>query len=179
MREGADVRLDDWSFRQAENGRYARQCRARISRFDLDAAAGAAAAGRARIQPQGAGSARGELLLQPAAPCSERRSHVGRRKRVTGEAWFDHEWSSDYVDREARGWDWMGINLDDGGALMAFRMRDAKGGARWARRRCVSSAAGSAMCIVRAGDVRVDPGAALEVAANGGDVSHAVARAGR
>jgi predicted secreted hydrolase len=25
----------------------------------------------------------------------------------------------------------MGINLDDGGALMAFRMRDASGGARW------------------------------------------------
>ena len=26
----------------------------------------------------------------------------------------------------------MGINLHDGGAVMAFRMRDAQGGARWA-----------------------------------------------
>ena len=26
------------------------------------------------------------------------------------------------------GWDWIGINLDDGGALMAFRMRDKRGG---------------------------------------------------
>jgi predicted secreted hydrolase len=55
----------------------------------------------------------------------------GRRRTVTGEAWFDHEWSSDVMDEQARGWDWMGINLDDGGALMAFRMRDAAGGARW------------------------------------------------
>jgi predicted secreted hydrolase len=55
----------------------------------------------------------------------------GRLRGVSGEAWFDHEWSSDVMDDEARGWDWMGVNLDDGGALMAFRMRDATGGARW------------------------------------------------
>ena len=50
---------------------------------------------------------------------------------MTGEAWFDHEWSSDVMDEQARGWDWMGVNLDDGGALMAFRMRGADGNARW------------------------------------------------
>jgi predicted secreted hydrolase len=32
----------------------------------------------------------------------------------------------------AVGWDWAGINLADGGALMAFRMRDKAGGALWA-----------------------------------------------
>jgi predicted secreted hydrolase len=51
---------------------------------------------------------------------------------VTGEAWLDHEWSSDYLDPEAVGWDWIGINLDDGGALMAFRIRGANGEPRWA-----------------------------------------------
>jgi predicted secreted hydrolase len=56
----------------------------------------------------------------------------GSKRRVSGRAWFDHEWSSDYVDRGASGWDWVGINLADGGALMAFRMRDAQGGQRWA-----------------------------------------------
>ena len=69
---------------------------------------------------------RGELLLQPAAARTssarvERRAH-GRRAR----AWLDHEWSSAYLAPEAAGWDWTGINLDDGGALMAFRMRDAR-----------------------------------------------------
>jgi predicted secreted hydrolase len=65
---------------------------------------------------------------------------IGRRPcaaRVTGEAWFDHEWSSDVMDEQARGWDWMGVNLDDGGALMAFRMRDEARVARAGRpRRC-------------------------------------------
>jgi predicted secreted hydrolase len=56
----------------------------------------------------------------------------GKAEPVQGRAWFDHEWSSDYVDERADGWDWMGINLHDGGALMAFQMRDTQGGARWA-----------------------------------------------
>jgi predicted secreted hydrolase len=56
----------------------------------------------------------------------------GRSTPVTGEAWLDHEWSSQELDFEARGWDWTGVNLDDGGALMAFQMRDARGRARWA-----------------------------------------------
>lgn len=51
---------------------------------------------------------------------------------VTGSAWLDHEWSSQYLDPEAAGWDWIGVNLDDGGALMAFRIRDRDGAARWA-----------------------------------------------
>ena len=51
--------------------------------------------------------------------------------KVTGEAWFDHEWSSEYLDSEAVGWDWIGINLDDGAALMAFRIRGARGETRW------------------------------------------------
>ena len=56
----------------------------------------------------------------------------GRAVPVRGEAWFDHEWSSEYLDDQAMGWDWIGINLDDGAALMAFRIRDARGAARWA-----------------------------------------------
>jgi predicted secreted hydrolase len=56
----------------------------------------------------------------------------GSRDRVTGEAWFDHEWSSEYLDAAAVGWDWIGINLDDGAALMAFRMRGTQGEAHWA-----------------------------------------------
>ena len=56
----------------------------------------------------------------------------GSADQVNGEAWFDHEWSSEYLDPEAVGWDWIGINLDDGGALMAFRIRGPDGSPRWA-----------------------------------------------
>jgi predicted secreted hydrolase len=45
------------------------------------------------------------------------------RTRIAGKAWLDHEWSSSPLEEPAIGWDWIGINLDDGGALMAFRIR--------------------------------------------------------
>ncbi|WP_429304248.1 lipocalin-like domain-containing protein [Paraburkholderia sp. GAS199] len=51
---------------------------------------------------------------------------------VTGEAWLDHEWSSTLLDRDAAGWDWLGANLDDGSALMAFKVRSRDGHAVWA-----------------------------------------------
>jgi predicted secreted hydrolase len=51
---------------------------------------------------------------------------------ASGSAWLDHEWSSAYMAPEASGWDWTGINLFDGGSLMAFRMRDRQGGVHYA-----------------------------------------------
>jgi predicted secreted hydrolase len=60
---------------------------------------------------------------------------AGRQQRVAGRAWLDHEWSSELLPEGAQGWDWIGINLDDGSALMAFRMRGqggAAGEALWA-----------------------------------------------
>ena len=56
----------------------------------------------------------------------------GKETAVSGVAWLDHEWSSEYIAAAASGWDWTGINFADGGALMAFRMRDRAGGVFWA-----------------------------------------------
>jgi predicted secreted hydrolase len=50
---------------------------------------------------------------------------------VTGMAWLDHEWSSTLLDADAVGWDWLGANLDDGSALMAFKVRGRDGHAVW------------------------------------------------
>jgi predicted secreted hydrolase len=55
-----------------------------------------------------------------------------RTVRVTGTGWLDQEWSTAYLDAEASGWDWLGINLEDGGALMAFRIRRRDGAEHWA-----------------------------------------------
>ncbi|CAE6857143.1 hypothetical protein R69746_07636 [Paraburkholderia aspalathi] len=51
---------------------------------------------------------------------------------VTGAAWLDHEWSSTLLDADAVGWDWLGANLADGSALMAFKVRSRDGHATWA-----------------------------------------------
>jgi predicted secreted hydrolase len=69
---------------------------------------------------------------QPHLRVSGSIARGARRDAVTGEAWLDHEWSSQYLDAAADGWDWVGLNLDDGGALMAFRIRDHQGHAYWA-----------------------------------------------
>ncbi|MGE5493441.1 MAG: lipocalin-like domain-containing protein [Actinomycetota bacterium] len=55
----------------------------------------------------------------------------GESREVTGTAWLDHEWSSEGLAAGAVGWDWAGINLKDGGALMAFRLRDREGATLW------------------------------------------------
>jgi predicted secreted hydrolase len=57
---------------------------------------------------------------------------AGQRLAVRGRAWLDHEWSDRILHPEAVGWDWIGINLDDGSALTAFRLRRADGSTLWA-----------------------------------------------
>ena len=54
-----------------------------------------------------------------------------RPQAVTGHAWLDHEWSSEFLPEDAQGWDWIGVNLDDGSAVMAFRLRSANGQPIW------------------------------------------------
>jgi predicted secreted hydrolase len=51
---------------------------------------------------------------------------------VTGSAWLDHEWSTEALAPGGTGWDWVGANLDDGSALMAFQIRNKQGGKLWA-----------------------------------------------
>jgi predicted secreted hydrolase len=43
--------------------------------------------------------------------------------KVTGNAWYDHEWTTQYLSPLAQGWDWFSIHLDDGTKLMLFNMR--------------------------------------------------------
>jgi predicted secreted hydrolase len=71
----------------------------------------------------------GELRL--TAPNGVAQASAAAVQSVRGRAWLDHEWSSTLLEPGAVGWDWIGINLHDGGHLMAFQTRDAAGNARW------------------------------------------------
>ena len=55
----------------------------------------------------------------------------GQSYEVSGKAWLDHEWSEQVLHPNATGWDWIGMNLDDGSALTAFRLRDKDSNALW------------------------------------------------
>lgn len=80
----------------------------------------------------------------------------GRPLAVSGDAWLDHEWSSALMPDGAVGWDWVGINLADGSAAMAFRMRDAAGNTLWAGGSLRS--AGGDFSPLGPDDVRMTPG---------------------
>ena len=56
----------------------------------------------------------------------------GRARTLPGRGWLDHEWSDELLAAGAVGWDWIGINLDDGSALTAFRLRRADDSVVWA-----------------------------------------------
>ncbi len=88
----------------------------------------------------------------------------GKPIAVQGRAWLDHEWSDAFVPAQAVGWDWIGMNLDDGSALTAFRLRRADGGSVYAggsfRR------AGAAVHAFGADAVRFVPGRVWESSAS-------------
>ena len=76
-------------------------------------------------------------------------------RAVRGRAWLDHEWSNELLPADAVGWDWVGFNLKDGAALMAFRLRRADGTMLWAGGSYRSSA--GELRVFAAGDVRFEP----------------------
>lgn len=134
-KEGStDVWIDDWSLKQTDSG-YS----ARIAASDFGYAL--------EFKPTQLALLQGERGLSRKGPRPEQASYYysrpqlavsgtisvkGEQFAVSGSAWLDHEWSSEYLAKEAAGWDWVGLNLADGGALMAFRIRDKEGRTYWA-----------------------------------------------
>ena len=59
-------------------------------------------------------------------------TRAGRVLPVTGTAWLDREWftAPEWIAQPR--WDWIGINLADGEALMASRVRDQDNNPLWA-----------------------------------------------
>jgi len=129
-----DVRIGDWSLALADGACVAR-IEAREFRLDLRFARtqpvlleGDSGFSRKDENPANASY----YYSEPQLAATGAIEIDGKRIEVTGIAWLDHEWSSEVLSPRASGWDWTGINFDDGGALMAFRIRDRAGGALWA-----------------------------------------------
>lgn len=134
-REGdTDVWLDDWHLAR-KDGAYG--LAARAERFTLELSL--APTQPPMLNGEDGFSRKGAAPLAASyyysLPQLAVRGQVvreGRRDIVSGTAWLDHEWSSEYLEPGAVGWDWASVNLADGGALMAFRIRDRAGRPRWA-----------------------------------------------
>jgi predicted secreted hydrolase len=128
-----DVRIDDWSLKRDAGG-YRGVVAAEAFNLDLafeptQAPLLQGEAGFSRKGPEARHAS--YYYSEPQLRVKGRVTAKGRTREVTGVAWLDHEWSSEYLAAEASGWDWLGANLDDGAALMAFRMRSKDGGTVW------------------------------------------------
>jgi predicted secreted hydrolase len=136
-RTGAtDVKLDDWRMVRLDDGSYKVNLRSAELTLDL------------RLDPSQPVLVQGEQGYSRKGPLPQHASYyysepqlrvngmAGRGAAspvaVEGTAWLDHEWSSEYLQPEAAGWDWIGANLDDGTALMAFQIRSRQGDKLWA-----------------------------------------------
>jgi predicted secreted hydrolase len=131
----ADVVLDDWSLKRGSDDNFHAKVGGKEFSLDLN------------FKPMQPVLLEGENGYSRKGPRPEQASYYysmphlqvsgtvqrgGRTIQVKGSAWLDREWSSSYLDERAVGWDWIGFNLDDGGALMAFQIRGADGRALWA-----------------------------------------------
>ncbi|MDP2214111.1 carotenoid 1,2-hydratase [Phenylobacterium sp.] len=130
-----DLILDDWRLRRDRSGVL--QARAGGETFTLALALAPTQPvlrqGQAGFSRKGPGPDQASYYYSlPHLKVSGVLTRDGVRREVTGEAWLDQEWSSTLLDARAVGWDWVALNLEDGGALTAFEVRDAAGKAVWA-----------------------------------------------
>jgi predicted secreted hydrolase len=130
-----NVKLGDWTMRRNADGRYQVSVRGGELAFELQLAPtqplllqGDAGFSRKGAKPEHASY----YYSEPHLNVTGKVTRAGKPLQVKGSAWLDHEWSSQVLETNAAGWDWTGINLDDGGALMAFQIRGKDGGKLWA-----------------------------------------------
>lgn len=128
-----DVKMRDWTLRREGDG-YRAVFNGPGFALELELASPDAPLlqGDAGISRKGASPeqfshyySRPQLLTQAALTLD------GRRHSLAGRAWLDHEWSDRYLG-EAQGWDWLGVNLNDGRALTLFQLRREDGRREWA-----------------------------------------------
>lgn len=129
-----DVKLEDWTLQRQAGGSY----RAHLAGRDFSLTLALAPTQAPLLQGDNGYSRKGPRLEQASYYYSEPQLQVSgtvtrqnKATAVTGRAWLDHEWSTSVLDANAAGWDWLGANLDDGSALMAFQIRDKNGKHIW------------------------------------------------
>ena len=130
-----EIVLRDWFLRRRADGGYSVGALGERLLIDLEADSPQAWL----LQGDGGFSRKGPEPSQASFYISQPQLRVrgtlglaGQRFEVTGTGWLDHEWSEALMHPEAVGWDWIGMNLFDGQALTAFRLRRADGSALWA-----------------------------------------------
>jgi predicted secreted hydrolase len=129
-----DVKLDDWSMRRGADGSYRVSVKSNQAAMELTLTPTQPVLlqGDAGYSRKGSGAGQASYYYsEPQLKVAGTTAAAGGPPvQVKGSAWLDHEWSSQVLDAQGGGWDWIGANLDDGSAFMAFRTRAGPGGGK-------------------------------------------------
>lgn len=126
----ADVRIADWSLSRAADDSFETRVGTDEFAFALRFAQtqDVFEQGENGFSPKGPGEGDASHYYSlPQLAVTGTLTRGDASEAVTGTAWLDREWSSNFLMPGAVGWDWTGLNFDDGGALVAFRIRGADG----------------------------------------------------
>ena len=127
-----DLQFEDWYLRRAQSASgevYAGSFSGEGFSLSLDASVALPALlrGKEGYSSKGPEAEQASHYYSRAPMRVKTRVTLGKNtQELAGQAWLDHEWSSQLMMPGAVGWDWLGINLLDGGTLMAFRIRNEK-----------------------------------------------------
>ena len=127
------IKLRDWSL-QAQGGRYTAELPSTDFglRLQFDETQAVLLQGNKGLSRKGPEEKQASYYYsQPHLATRGTLQIKGQSLEISGKAWLDHEWSKEVLHPRATGWDWIGMNLDDGSALTAFRLRDKDGNALW------------------------------------------------
>jgi predicted secreted hydrolase len=127
------IKLRDWSL-QAEGEKYTAELPASdfALKLQFEETQAVLLQGKQGLSRKGPEEAQASYYYSQPQLASRGSLQVkGQTFEVTGKAWLDHEWSQELLHPSAVGWDWIGMNLIDGSALTAFRLRDKDGNSVW------------------------------------------------
>ena len=131
-RADLDLVLEDWSMRRDDDGRPL------LSAGDATQAIGLELElvprkplvlhGQDGYSSKGGEAGNASAYVSWTRLATRGRLEVGGKEiEVSGEAWFDHEYGTSVLEESVVGWDWFGLQLDDGRELMLFLLRGEDG----------------------------------------------------
>jgi len=126
--------LDDWALHSTGTGWLPMEVQARQDNYSIHLQLQSdnplvlqGDAGFSRKHVNGGGS---YYYSQPFLKASGDLLVAGKKIPVTGEAWLDREWSSQFLQADQVGWDWFSLHLENGEKLTLFQLRQQSGGNR-------------------------------------------------
>ena len=120
--------LDDWSLHSTGNDWLPLQARFREQNLgftlNLNSSQPLVLQGEAGFSQKHASGSGSYYYSQPFLHADGHVLINGVDIAVSGQAWLDREWSSQFLQPGQEGWDWFALHLDSGEKLMLFRLRE-------------------------------------------------------